>query len=156
MEDRNYFQSPSRFPFYTAYVEGWALYCETLGTELGLYDDPLDRFGHLSEDIFRACRLVVDTGLHARGWTMARAVDYMMEHSAASRDNIEGEVRRYVTWPGQAVGYKVGQMKILLLRQMAKKKLGDKFDIKKFHDIVLDCAGPLDILEKHVNEYINA
>ena len=154
MEDRNYFQSPSRFPFYTAYVEGWALYCETLGTELGLYDDPLDRFGHLSEDIFRACRLVVDTGMHAMNWSMEQAVDYMMEHSAASRENVEGEVTRYVTWPGQAVGYKVGQMKILELRQAAREALGDKFDIKKFHDVVLDCAGPLDILEKHVNDYI--
>ena len=155
MEDRNYFQSPSRFPFYTAYVEGWALYCETLGTELGLYTDPLDRFGHLSEDIFRACRLVVDTGMHAMGWSMERAVDYMMEHSAASRDNVEGEVQRYVTWPGQAVGYKVGQIKILQLRQRAKDRLGDKFDIKRFHDVVLDCAGPLDILEAKVNEYID-
>lgn len=155
MEDRNYFQSPSRFPFYTAFVEGWALYCETLGTELGLYDNPLDRFGHLSEDIFRACRLVVDTGMHALGWTIDMAVDYMMEHSAASRDNIVGEVNRYVTWPGQAVGYKVGQMKILELREMAKKELEDKFDIKKFHDAVLESAGPVNILEKNVMAYID-
>ena len=144
----------ARFPFYTAYVEGWALYCETLGTELGLYSDPLDRFGHLSEDIFRACRLVVDTGMHALGWTMEQAVDYMLDHSAASRENIEGEVRRYVTWPGQAVGYKVGQIKILELRSRAKTELGDKFDIRTFHDIVLDCAGPLDILENKINQYI--
>ena len=154
MEDRNYFQSPSRFPFYTAYGEGWALYCETLGTELGLYEDPLDRFGHLSEDIFRACRLVVDTGMHALGWSMEQAVDYMLEHSAASRENVEGEVRRYVTWPGQAVGYKVGQIKILQLREMAEKEMGDRFNIKTFHDIVLDCAGPLDILETKIREYM--
>jgi len=154
MEDRNYFQSPSRFPFYTAYVEGWALYCETLGTELGLYEDPLDRFGHLSEDIFRACRLVVDTGMHALGWTMEQAVQYMLDHSAASRENIEGEVRRYVTWPGQAVGYKVGQIKILELRRRAKREIGEKFDIRTFHNIVLDCAGPLDILESKIEQYI--
>jgi len=156
IEDRNYCQSPSRFPFYTAYVEGWALYCETLGTELGLYKDPLDRFGHLSEEIFRACRLVVDTGLHALGWTMEEAVDYMLEHSAASRENVEGEVRRYVTWPGQAVGYKVGQIKILELRRRAERELGQRFDIRTFHDIVLDCAGPLDILETKIDQYIQS
>jgi len=154
LEDRNYFQSPSRFPFYTAYVEGWALYCETLGTELGLYNDPLDRFGHLSADMFRACRLVVDTGMHAMGWSMEDAVTFMLEHSAASKDNIQGEVRRYITWPGQAVGYKVGQLKILELRRKAERKLGEKFDIKTFHKLVLDSAGPLDVLENKIDQYI--
>ena len=95
-----------RFPINTAFVEGWGLYSEKLGYDIGVYSDPLDRFGHLSEDIFRACRLVVDTGMHALGWSMDQAVDFMLDHSAASRENIEGEVRRYVTWPGQALGYK--------------------------------------------------
>ena len=104
--------------------------------------------------MFRACRLVVDTGIHALGWTMEQAVDFMLEHSAASRENIEGEVRRYVTWPGQAVGYKVGQMKILELRRRAEGEMGEKFDVRTFHDIVLDSAGPLDILESKIEKYI--
>ena len=99
---------------------------------------------------------MVDTGLHALGWTMEEAVDYMLEHSAASRENVEGEVRRYVTWPGQAVGYKVGQIKILELRRRAERELGQRFDIRTFHDIVLDCAGPLDILETKIDQYIQS
>jgi len=154
MEDRVYSQSPSRFPINTAYVEGWGLYSETLGHDLGLYDDPMDRYGHLSEEIFRACRLVVDTGMHAMGWSMDQAVQYMMDHSAASKENIVGEVNRYVTWPGQAVGYKIGQMKIIELRKKAEEALGEKFDIKEFHEVVLRSAGPLYILEKQVEHFI--
>merc|ERR1711936_1532708 len=154
IEDRNYCQSPSRFPFYTAYVEGWALYCETLGTELGLYKDPLDRFGHLSEEIFRACRLVVDTGLHALGWTQEEAVQYMLDHSAASEQNVRDEVTRYITWPGQATAYKIGQLKIEELRERATEALAENFDIKDFHDVVLRSVGSLDMLEEQVNLYI--
>eukprot|EP00092_Neocalanus_flemingeri_P025835 GFUD01028002.1.p1 GENE.GFUD01028002.1~~GFUD01028002.1.p1 ORF type:complete len:569 (-),score=195.27 GFUD01028002.1:15-1721(-) len=156
MEDRVYSQAPSRFPINTAYMEGWALYTETLGDDLGLYDDPMDKYGHLSAEIFRACRLVVDTGMHAMGWSMEQAVEYMMEHSAASKENIVGEVNRYVTWPGQAVGYKIGQMKIIELRRRAEQVLGDKFDIKQFHDVVLSAAGPLNILERQVDQFIKS
>jgi len=154
MEDRAYSQAPTRFPINTAYVEGWGLYSETLGHDLGLYSDPMDRYGHLSEEIFRACRLVVDTGMHALGWSRDQAVQYMMEHTAASKENIVGEVDRYVTWPGQAVGYKIGQMKILELRKRAEQELGEKFDIKEFHEVVLKAAGPLDLLERKVEEHI--
>jgi len=154
MEDRVYSQAPSRFPINTAYVEGWGLYSETLGHDLGLYEDPMDRYGHLSEEIFRACRLVVDTGMHALGWSMEQAVQYMMDHSAASKENIVGEVDRYVTWPGQALGYKIGQMKIIELRRKAEQELGGKFDIKEFHEVVLRAAGPLNILERQVDQFI--
>ena len=135
MEDRAYSQAPTRFPINTAYVEGWGLYSETLGHDLGLYSDPMDRYGHLSEEIFRACRLVVDTGMHALGWSRDQAVQYMLDHTAASKENIVGEVDRYVTWPGQAVGYKIGQMKILELRRRTEQALGEKFDIMEFHEV---------------------
>ena len=108
MEDRIYSQSPSRFPINTAYVEGWGLYSEKLGYDIGVYSQPLDRFGHLSEEIFRSCRLVVDTGLHALGWTEEEALQFMLSHTAASRDGISSEITRYITWPGQATAYKVG------------------------------------------------
>ena len=98
----------------------------------------MDRYGHLSEEIFRACRLVVDTGMHALGWSREEAVQYMLDHTAASKENIVGEVDRYVTWPGQAVGYKIGQMKILELRRKAEDALGDKFDIKEFHEVRIE------------------
>lgn len=155
MEDRVYSQTPSRFPINTAYIEGWGLYSETLGFDLGLYTDPLDRYGHLSAEIFRACRLVVDPGMHALGWSREKAVEYMMTHSAASEENVKSEVDRYVTWPGQATGYKIGQMKIRELRTKAEKELGERFNIKDFHKVVLDAAGPLNILEQQVQLYIN-
>jgi len=154
MEDRVYSQAPSRFPINTAYVEGWALYCETLGKELGVYSDPMDWYGHLSEEIFRAARLVVDTGMHALGWTRDQAISYMLEHTAASKENIEGEVDRYITWPGQATGYKIGQLRIIELRKRAEAKMGTNFDLKEFHQVVLNSCGPLDILEKKVDDYI--
>ena len=97
----------SRFPINTAFVEGWGLYSEKLGYDIGVYSDPLDRFGHLSEEIFRACRLVVDTGLHALGWSQDQALDFMLAHTAASEDSLASEITRYVTWPGQATAYKV-------------------------------------------------
>merc|ERR1719187_1914518 len=112
MEDRIYSQAPSRFPINTAYVEGWALYSEKLGFDLGLYTDPLDRFGHLSEEIFRACRLVVDTGMHALNLSQEAAVQYMLDHTAASEESLRNEITRYITWPGQATAYKIGQLKL--------------------------------------------
>jgi uncharacterized protein (DUF885 family) len=107
VEDRIYSQSPSRFPINTAYGEGWGLYSEGLGFDMGLYDMPLDRYGHLSEEIFRACRLVVDTGMHALGWSQDRALEFMVAHTSASRESITHEITRYITWPGQATAYKV-------------------------------------------------
>ena len=155
MEDRSYYQCPSRFPINTAYIEGWGLYSETLGKELGLYADPLERFGHLSFSIFRACRLVVDTGMHALGWTWQQAVDFMLAHSASSREHIESEINRYITWPGQALGYKIGELRIAQLRAKAEKELGqNQFDVRKFHDVVLATPGPLNVLEEEVAKYI--
>jgi len=154
MEDRIYSQAPSRFPINTGFVEGWALYTETLGYEMGLYSDPLDRFGHLSEEIFRACRLVVDTGMHALNMTQEEAVQYMMDHTAASEESLRNEISRYITWPGQATAYKIGQLKILELRAKAEKALGDDFDIKIFHDTILKSRGPLTIMEEEVEKYI--
>ena len=155
MEDRIYSQAPSRFPINTAYTEGWGLYSETLGFDLDLYSNPLDRYGHLSEEIFRACRLVVDTGMHALNWSREEAVQYMLAHTAASEDNIRGEIDRYITWPGQATGYKIGQIKIKGLRTLAETELGDQFDLKAFHEVVLESAGPLNILEEQINQFIN-
>ena len=114
------------------------------------------RFGTLSASIFRACRLVVDTGMHALGWTQQQAVDFMMEHSASPVGNIETEVKRYITWPGQALGYKIGQNKITELRKTAEERMGDKFDVKKFHDVILNAAGPMDVLEEEVEKFIKA
>jgi uncharacterized protein (DUF885 family) len=122
----------------TAYVEGWALYTERLCNEMGLYSGDLDRIGMLSFDSWRACRLVVDTGLHALAWSRQRAIDYMLANSSLAANNIENEVDRYITWPGQATAYKTGQLEILRLRAEAKARLGAKFDIKRFHDVVLE------------------
>ena len=154
MEDRSYFLAPSRFPINTAFVEGWALYCESLGNDLNLYSNPYDRIGHYSEEIFRACRLVVDTGMHALGWSREQAVEFMKEHSAASEDNINSEINRYITWPGQAVGYKIGEIKLRELRSEAEQKLKNLFDIKMFHEVVLKSAGPIDVVSKEVKSYI--
>ena len=131
MEDRIYSQVPSRFPINTAYVEGWALYSETLGFDMNLYDDPLDRFGHYSEEIFRACRLVVDTGMHALNWTQEEAVQFMLSHTAASEQSLRNEITRYITWPGQATAYKIGQMKIQELRRKAEEEIPLNFNLKE-------------------------
>ncbi|XP_037803115.1 uncharacterized protein LOC119597599 [Penaeus monodon] len=154
MEDRNYYQAPSRFPMNTGFLEGWGLYSESLGFDLGLFGDPYDRYGHYSFEIFRACRLVVDTGMHALGWTRQEAVDFMTQHSALSLKNIENEVDRYITQPGQAVAYKVGQLTISNLRARAAAELGEAFDVRKFHDLVLDSAGPLVFVEEEVDAWI--
>ncbi|XP_047490586.1 uncharacterized protein LOC125040119 [Penaeus chinensis] len=156
MEDRNYYQAPSRFPMNTGFLEGWGLYSESLGFDMGLFGDPYDRYGHYSFEIFRACRLVVDTGMHALGWTRQEAVDFMTQHSALSLKNIENEVDRYITQPGQAVAYKVGQLTISNLRARAAAELGEAFDIRKFHDLVLDSAGPLVFVEEEVDAWIAA
>ncbi len=121
-----------RFAMFTAYVEGWGLYAEQLGDELGLYQDPYQRFGQLSFEAWRACRLVVDTGIHDMGWTREQAIAYMRENTALSDHNIAAEVDRYIGWPGQALGYKIGQLKISALRQEAEQQLGDRFDYERF------------------------
>ncbi|HEY9412823.1 MAG TPA: DUF885 domain-containing protein [Jiangellaceae bacterium] len=141
----------------TAYVEGWALYTERLADEMGLYDDDLDRLGMLASDAWRACRLVVDTGLHARGWTRQRAVDFMVEHMPVDLDTITVEVDRYIGMPGQALAYKVGQREILALRAQAREVLGERFDIAGFHDAVLGAATvSLPVLRTRVEDWISA
>nr|XP_045589455.1 uncharacterized protein LOC123751404 [Procambarus clarkii] len=155
-EDRDYWQAPSRFPLYTGFIEGWGLYAETLGFNLDLYGDPYDRYGHYSDEIFRACRLVVDTGMHTFGWTRQEAVDYMLLHTALAQADIENEIDRYISWPGQALAYKVGERKLTELREKAASQLGDVFDIKKFHDVVLDSVGPLALVEEEVDAWIEA
>jgi uncharacterized protein (DUF885 family) len=141
--------------YYTAYTEGWALYSERLGKEIGFYQDPYSDYGRLEADIWRAIRLVVDTGVHSQHWTRPQMVDYFREHSAIDETNIQAEVDRYIAWPGQALGYKMGQLKILELKQKAQTALGPKFDIKAFHDEVLDSGAlPLDVLEQRVDAWI--
>jgi uncharacterized protein (DUF885 family) len=141
----------------TAFVEGWGLYSERLADEMGLYSGDTDRIGMLSFDAWRACRLVVDTGLHAMGWTRQQAIDYMTENSVLAENNIVNEVDRYLTWPGQALAYKIGQLEILKLRDEAKRRLGARFDIKAFHDAVLgNGAVALPVLREQVEAYIEA
>ncbi|RQP23288.1 DUF885 domain-containing protein [Piscinibacter terrae] len=138
-----------------SYGEGWALYAEGLGDQLGLYTAPESRFGQLRMEIWRAARLVVDTGIHSLGWTRQQAIDWMTERTGVSREDVTGEVDRYFVWPGQALGYKIGQLKIIELRDKAKKALGEKFDIRRFHMVVLDHgAVPLPVLEALVDEWI--
>jgi uncharacterized protein (DUF885 family) len=141
--------------YYTAYTEGWALYSERLGKEIGFFQDPYSDYGRLEADMWRAIRLVVDTGVHSKRWTRQQMVDFFHDHSAIDETNIQAEVDRYIAWPGQALGYKMGQLKILELRQKAEKELGPKFDIKSFHDVVLDSGAlPMDVLEQQVDQWI--
>jgi len=141
--------------YYTAYTEGWALYSERLGKEIGFYQDPCSDYGRLEADMWRAIRLVVDTGVHSQHWTRQQMVDYFHDHSTIDETNVQSEVDRYIAWPAQALGYKMGQLKILELRDRAKTALGPKFDLKAFHDVVLDSGAlPLDVLEKHVDAWI--
>ena len=144
-----------RFAWYGAYGEGWALYTESLGKELGLYTDPYQYFGSLSEEMHRAIRLVVDVGMHTKGWTRQQAIDYSLDKDAEGLSDITSEIERYMAIPGQALAYKIGQMKIMEIRKRAETELGPKFNIQHFHDEVLkDGVMPLDIFENKMNEWI--
>ena len=141
----------------TAYVEGWALYSESLGYPMGMYTDPYQRFGNLNDEMLRAMRLVVDTGIHAEGWTRGEAIQYFLSHSGESKTDATAEVERYIAIPGQALAYKAGQLTISRLRDEAKAKLGPKFDIRAFHSQVLDSGAlPLPILEKKIDHWVDA
>jgi uncharacterized protein (DUF885 family) len=154
-EDRRYFEAPCRFPFYTGYIEGWGLHCETLGEELGLYQRPSDRMGQLSMEALRSCRLVVDTGMHSLGWTRDQALRFMLENTAMGEHDAATEVARYITWPGQATAYKVGERFLYRLREKAEQELDLLFDPRDYYDVVLKCgAVPLDTLEELVDQYI--
>ena len=146
-----------RFGLFTAYVEGWALYAERVAWELGLMPTNADNIGRLTAELFRAVRLVVDTGIHHKRWTREEAIDYMLANTGMAESDVVSEIERYIVLPGQATAYKVGMMKILELREHAMNELGDKFDLRDFHDVVLkNGAVPLDILERIVNDYIDA
>jgi len=146
-----------RFGGFTAFIEGWGLYAESLGLDVGFYADPYSNFGRLSYEMWRACRLVVDTGMHMKGWSRQQAIDYMKENTALSEHNIEAEVDRYIAWPGQALAYKIGELKFRELRARAAKALGSQFDVRRFHDEALkDGALPLSILEAKVDRWIAA
>lgn len=146
-----------KFSGFTAFVEGWALYSERLGLEVGFYKDPYSDFGRLTYEMWRACRLVVDTGMHTKGWSRQQAIDYMVDNTSLSVHNITTEVDRYITWPGQALAYKIGELSITALRAKAESELGSKFDLRAFHDTVLgNGALPIAILENIVTEWIES
>jgi prolyl oligopeptidase len=146
-----------RFSNFTVYIEGWALYAESLGGELGCYQDPYSKFGQLTYEMWRAVRLVVDTGMHYKGWTREQAIDFFKQNTAKTDLDITNEVDRYISWPGQALAYKIGELKIKELRRTAEKKLGDKFDVREFHDVILrDGAVPLDVLEEQVTAWLQS
>jgi uncharacterized protein (DUF885 family) len=146
-----------RMADFTAYVEGWGLYAESLGEELGLYRDPYQKFGELTYDMWRAVRLVVDTGIHAQGWSRQQAIDYFAANAPKSQLDIENEIDRYISWPGQALAYKIGQLKLFELRDLARRTLGADFDIREFHDVVLASgAVPLPMLQSNVEQWLAA
>jgi uncharacterized protein (DUF885 family) len=140
---------------YNAYSEGWAFYSERLGREMGFYQDPYSEYGRLENEMWRSVRLVVDTGVHYKHWSRQQMIDFFTEHTAMDAQNIATEVDRYIAWPGQALSYKLGQMAILRLREEARRELGERFDIRKFHDAVLEEGPlPLDVLEEHVHKWL--
>ena len=146
-----------RFASYNAYSEGWAFYAERLGKEAGFYQDPYSEYGRLENEMWRSVRLVVDTGVHYKHWSRQQMVDFFRQHTAMDEPNIQTEVDRYIAWPGQALAYKLGQMKIVDLRERARDTLGDKFDLRAFHDAVLaDGPLPLDVLETRINAWIDS
>jgi uncharacterized protein (DUF885 family) len=146
-----------RFGGPTAYHEGWGLYAESLGSELGLYRDVYRKFGRLSFDAWRASRLVIDTGIHWLGWTRERGIQYLLEHTALSETDATAEVERYIAIPGQALAYKIGERKLFELRARAQRELGPRFDLRRFHDAILrDGAMPLPILDAKINRWIAA
>ncbi len=146
-----------RFLGFTAFVEGWGLYSERLGYDMGLYQDPYSRFGQLTYDMWRAVRLVVDTGMHYKGWTRQQAIDFFKDNAAKTEHDIVNEIDRYIAWPGQALAYKIGQLKILQLRERAERQLGENFDIRAFHDELLGAGAlPLDLLEQRMDIWLAA
>jgi uncharacterized protein (DUF885 family) len=146
-----------RYSYLSAFGEGWGLYSEWLGLEMGFYTDPYSNFGRLTYEMWRACRLVVDTGIHAQGWTRQQAIDYLAAHTALPLHEVETETDRYISWPGQALAYKLGELKIKELRRKAEKALGPAFDVRRFHDVVLGSgAVPLAVLEQNVDRFIAA
>lgn len=152
MEDLPRFRTTGE---YTAYVEGWGLYAESLGSEMGFYRDPYSRFGQLTYEMWRAIRLVLDPGIHAFGWTREQAIKFFTENSGKAEHDIVVEVDRYIAWPGQATAYKIGELRLKELRRMASQKLGDRFDIRSFHDEILGAGAlPLDVLEQRINAWV--
>src|SRR6185369_12808923 len=144
-----------RYGGYTAFVEGWGLYAESLGKEIGLFTDPYSKFGALTYEMWRAIRLVVDTGMHAKGWTRDQALAFFRANAGKAEHDITVEVDRYIVWPGQALAYKIGQLKLRELRAAAEKQLGAKFDPRAFHDVVLGAGAlPLDVLEARVRDWL--